>query len=85
MRVEEELRTYLQVLWRHKWMIAACAIIASMVALGISLSTHTALLGNGDPARGFGTRRSDRLRLHFLAHSVKQYLCRNRDQRYQPG
>jgi capsular exopolysaccharide synthesis family protein len=37
MRVEEELRTYLQVLWRYKWMIIACAIIASMVALGISL------------------------------------------------
>ena len=37
MRVEEELGTYLQVLWRCKWMIAACAIIASMVALGISL------------------------------------------------
>ena len=37
MRVEEELRTYLQVLWRYKWMVAACAIIASMVALGISL------------------------------------------------
>lgn len=37
MRVEEELGTYLQVLWRYKWMIAACAIIASIVALGISL------------------------------------------------
>jgi succinoglycan biosynthesis transport protein ExoP len=37
MRVEEELRTYLLVLWRYKWMIAVCAIIASMVALGISL------------------------------------------------
>jgi succinoglycan biosynthesis transport protein ExoP len=36
MRVEEELGTYLQVLWRYKWMIAACAIIASTVALGIS-------------------------------------------------
>jgi non-specific protein-tyrosine kinase len=36
MRVEEELGTYLQVLWRRKWMVAACAIIASMVALGIS-------------------------------------------------
>lgn len=37
MRVEEEFRTYLQVLWRRKWMVAACAVIASMVALGISL------------------------------------------------
>jgi capsular exopolysaccharide synthesis family protein len=37
MGVDEELRTYLQVLWRYKWMIAACAIIASIVALGISL------------------------------------------------
>jgi polysaccharide biosynthesis transport protein len=37
MRVEGELRTYLLVLWHHKWMIAACAIIASIVALGISL------------------------------------------------
>jgi capsular exopolysaccharide synthesis family protein len=36
MRVEEELRTYLQVLWRYKWMVAACTIIASLVALGIS-------------------------------------------------
>ena len=36
MRVEEELGTYLQVLWRYKWMVAVCAIIASMVALGIS-------------------------------------------------
>lgn len=36
MNVGEELGTYLQVLWRRKWMIAACAIIASMVALGIS-------------------------------------------------
>jgi capsular exopolysaccharide synthesis family protein len=35
-RVEEELGTYLQVLWRYKWMVAACAIIASMVALGVS-------------------------------------------------
>jgi capsular exopolysaccharide synthesis family protein len=36
MRVGEELGTYLQVLWRYKWIIAVCAIIASMVALGIS-------------------------------------------------
>ena len=36
MRVDEELGAYLQVLWRYKWMIAACAIIASMVALAIS-------------------------------------------------
>ena len=37
MRVDEELGTYLRVLWRYKWVVAACAIIASMVALGISL------------------------------------------------
>jgi len=36
MRIEEELRTYLQVLWRYKWIISACAIISLMVALGIS-------------------------------------------------
>jgi capsular exopolysaccharide synthesis family protein len=36
MRVEEELKTYLQVLWRYKWIVAACAIIASLLALGIS-------------------------------------------------
>jgi capsular exopolysaccharide synthesis family protein len=36
MRVDEELGTYLQVLWRYKWMVVACAIIASVVALGIS-------------------------------------------------
>jgi capsular exopolysaccharide synthesis family protein len=38
MNVEEELKTYLQVLRRYKWMIAACAIIASLVALGISFA-----------------------------------------------
>ncbi len=37
MRVEEELKTYLLVLWRYKWMIAACAAAALVVALGISL------------------------------------------------
>ena len=36
MNVEEELKTYLQVLWHYKWMVAGCAIITSMVALGIS-------------------------------------------------
>lgn len=36
MNVEGELKTYLQVLWRYKWIIAACAIIASVMALGIS-------------------------------------------------
>jgi capsular exopolysaccharide synthesis family protein len=36
MRVEEELKTYLQVIWRYKWIIAACGLIASVVALGIS-------------------------------------------------
>lgn len=36
MHVEEELKTYLQVLWRYKWMIVACAIITSLVVLGIS-------------------------------------------------
>ncbi len=36
MHVEEELRTYLQVLWRYKWIIAACAMIAAVVALGVS-------------------------------------------------
>ena len=36
MRVEEELKTYLLVLWRYKWVISACAILASMVALGVS-------------------------------------------------
>ncbi|MGD9030879.1 MAG: polysaccharide biosynthesis tyrosine autokinase, partial [Anaerolineae bacterium] len=38
MGIEEELRTYLRVLWRYKWMIAACALMASMVALGISFA-----------------------------------------------
>jgi capsular exopolysaccharide synthesis family protein len=37
MSVEEELKTYLQVLWHYKWIIAASAIIASLVALVISL------------------------------------------------
>jgi len=37
MRVEEELGAYLQVLWRYKWMVGVCAIIASMVALGASM------------------------------------------------
>lgn len=37
MQVEEELRTYLMVLWRYKGTIGACALIASIVALGISL------------------------------------------------
>lgn len=36
MQVEEELETYLQVLWRYKRMIAACAVFASIIALGIS-------------------------------------------------
>jgi polysaccharide biosynthesis transport protein len=37
MSIDEELKTYLQVLWLYKWIIAACAIIASVVALAISL------------------------------------------------
>jgi polysaccharide biosynthesis transport protein len=37
MGVEEEIGTYLRVLWRRKWLIAACAIIALLVAAGISL------------------------------------------------
>ena len=37
MRVDEEFKTYLQVLWRHKWMVAAAAAIALVVALGVSL------------------------------------------------
>ncbi len=37
MSVEGELKVYLRVLWRRKWMIAACAIIASIVALWVSL------------------------------------------------
>ena len=36
MNVEGELKTYLQVLWRYKWMIVGCVIITSLVALGIS-------------------------------------------------
>jgi polysaccharide biosynthesis transport protein len=36
MRVGEELINIPQVLWRYKWMIAACAIITLMVALGVS-------------------------------------------------
>ena len=36
MQVTEELKTYLQVLWRYKWMIACCVLIASLVALGVS-------------------------------------------------
>ncbi len=36
MHVEEELKTYLQVLWRYRWVVVACAVIASMAALGIS-------------------------------------------------
>lgn len=36
MNIEEELVTYLKVLWRYKWMIAACAIIAGAAAFGIS-------------------------------------------------
>ena len=37
MQVEDELKTYLQVIWRYKKTIAACAVIASVVALVISL------------------------------------------------
>jgi capsular exopolysaccharide synthesis family protein len=37
MSITKELITYLLVLWRHKWMIASCAILSSIVALGISL------------------------------------------------
>jgi capsular exopolysaccharide synthesis family protein len=37
MNVEEELKTYLQVIWRYKWIVVAGAIITSIVALGISL------------------------------------------------
>jgi capsular exopolysaccharide synthesis family protein len=37
MNVEEELKTYLQVIWRYKWIVVAGAIITSVVALGISL------------------------------------------------
>lgn len=37
MNVEEEFKTYLQVLWRYKWMIILCAVISFGVALGISL------------------------------------------------
>ncbi|NLE45889.1 MAG: polysaccharide biosynthesis tyrosine autokinase [Chloroflexi bacterium] len=36
MRVGEELEVYLKVLWRYKWMIIACALIASVVAFGVS-------------------------------------------------
>lgn len=36
MRVEEELKSYLQVLWRYKWVSIACATIASVVALVVS-------------------------------------------------
>ena len=36
MGVDEELRTYLQVLWRYKWVIAVCAFIAALVAFGVS-------------------------------------------------
>lgn len=36
MQVEEELKTYLLVLWRYKWMIAACAMAALIVALVLS-------------------------------------------------
>lgn len=37
MNVEEELKTYLQVLWRYKWTIVACGVIAFATAVVISL------------------------------------------------
>jgi polysaccharide biosynthesis transport protein len=37
MKIDEEFKTYLQVIWLYKWIILACAIIASIGALGISL------------------------------------------------
>ena len=73
MRVEEELKTYLQVLWRYKWMIAACAIIASMVALGISylltplysaMATLRVASAPGGASDYISTRHD---------HSIKQY------------
>ncbi|HEX9115533.1 MAG TPA: Wzz/FepE/Etk N-terminal domain-containing protein, partial [Anaerolineae bacterium] len=37
MGVDAELRGYLLTLWRHRWTIIACACLASLVALAISL------------------------------------------------
>lgn len=36
MHIEDEFKTYLQVIWHYKWVIAACAMITTIVALAIS-------------------------------------------------
>lgn len=37
MSVQSEMRLYLQIIWRHKWIIGLCTVTAFAVALGLTL------------------------------------------------